>query len=191
MLEHLNHCPRCPGRQGFQKARQVSSSPSPKFARTAEIIPSSPPPLRPTSPQLPEVVPTRPPSITSTTTRTQRITNSIPTSLFRFKKTSIASSSGGLSKEIQGNPLPSALSFCFCASGRNLLIWKKDGDSIISINIESRRSRSLSLLKSIAASEEDKRVRVKLAAGGNDWIAAVMTHKQVCQQKQVHSDLNI
>lgn len=178
VLEHLNHCPRCPGRQEFRKARQVSSSPSTNFANTAEIVPSSQPLFRSSSPPLPEVVPTRPPSITSTTTRTQRITNSIPTSLFRFKKTSIASSSGGLSKEIQGNPLPSALSFCFCASGRNLLIWKKDGDSIISINIESRRSRSLSLLKSIAASEEDKRVRVKLAAGGNDWIAAVMTHKQ-------------
>ena len=188
MLEHLNHCPRCPGRQGFQKARHVSSSPSTKFATTAEIVPLSPPSLRSSSPQLPEVVP-RPPSITSTTARTHRINS--PRSLFRFKKTSIASSSSGLSKEIPGNPLPSALSFCFCASGRNLLIWKKDGDSIISINIESRRSRSLSLLKSIAPSEEDKRVRVKLVAGGNDWIAAVMTHKQVCQQKQVHSGLDI
>ena len=190
MLEHLNHCPRCPGRQWFRKARQVSS-PSTKFAKTTEIVPSSPPPFRNNSPPLPEIVPTRPPSITSTTTRTQRITNSIPRSLYLFKKTSIASSSSGLSKEIPGNPLPNALSFCFCASGRNLLVWKKDGDSIISINIESRWSRSLSLLKSIAASEEDKRVRVKLVAGGNDCIAAVMTHKQVRQQKQVHSDLDI
>lgn len=178
VLEHPNLCPRCPGRQVFQKARQVSLPPSTQLTKIAEIVSSSPPSFRSDSPPLPEVVPSRPPSITSTTSRTQRITNSIPTSLFRFKRTSIASSSSGLSKEIQGNHLPSALSFCFCASGRNLLIWKKDGDSIVSINIESRRSHSLSLLKSIAPLEEDKRVRVKLVAGGNDWIAAVMTHKQ-------------
>jgi hypothetical protein len=74
---------------------------------------------------------------------------------------------------------PKYLSFCFSLSGTNILIWKKDGQALVRIEVESRRSRLLDLKDMIPTSDEANTVTIRYVAEGNDWISVLMSHNRV------------
>jgi hypothetical protein len=78
-----------------------------------------------------------------------------------------------------GSKLPSYLSFCFSLSGENLLIWKKDGQALVRIEVESRGSRLLDLTDILPAPDEVTAITIRYVAEGNDWICMLLSHNRV------------
>jgi hypothetical protein len=77
------------------------------------------------------------------------------------------------------SPLPSSLCFAFSTSGRNLVLWRKNGHSLIHIKIASWESKSLPLRHTLPTEESDRGINIKLVAEGDGWISAILYHKQV------------
>jgi hypothetical protein len=79
-----------------------------------------------------------------------------------------------------GSTLPKYLSFCFSLVGENLLIWKKDGQSLVRIEVESRGSRLLDLRDMLTANDEVTAITIRYVAEGNDWICILLSRNRVC-----------
>ena len=75
--------------------------------------------------------------------------------------------------------LPRSISFCFSASGRTLLLWKRNASTIITFDVLSCRASRISLDGVIPPMETDRRLDVRLVSAGDAWAAVVARHKQV------------
>lgn len=78
-----------------------------------------------------------------------------------------------------GSTLPKYLSFCFSLSGEYLLIWKKDGQSLVRVEVESRGSRLLDLTDMLVATDEVIAITIRYVAEGNDWICVLLSQNRV------------
>jgi hypothetical protein len=83
------------------------------------------------------------------------------------------------SLENAGSTLPKVLSFCFSLSGKNLILWKKDSQALVRIEVESRGSRLLDLTDMLPASDEVRAVNIRNVAEGNDWISVLISFNRV------------
>jgi hypothetical protein len=77
--------------------------------------------------------------------------------------------------------LPDSLQFCFSNCAKHLLVWRRNGDSIVRICAHDRQSRLLSLTNSIPNGEMDRSVNIKLVEEGEGWISVILLNKQVCK----------
>jgi hypothetical protein len=111
-------------------------------------------------------------SDTSSMTRTEDTSRSFATFFGRKKRKEIAKLHDRL-------PLPDSIAFVFSSSGHNLVLWRKDGDSLIHIKIASWESKSLQLKHTLPYEETNHGINVKLVAEGDGWISAVIYHKKV------------
>ena len=173
MLDHTV-CPQC--HQVITKARQTAVTSS---------IPSlgeAPWPFRSQSPPLPEVVPPQiDPSIRKGISRSKWRLLSPFISSSPATKTQKPSrpTKSVTSLDSPGSTLPRYLSFCFSLSGKNLILWKKDSQTLVHIEAESRGSRLLDLADMLPASDEVRTVNIRYVAEGNDWICVLISHNGV------------
>jgi len=86
-------------------------------------------------------------------------------------------------------PLPTSLSFLFSATGHALLLWRRNGHSLVRIDIQSHQSQSLPLLNAVPRTEGDREVNVKLVAEGYGRIAVILYHRQVISISKLADDL--
>jgi hypothetical protein len=75
--------------------------------------------------------------------------------------------------------LPNTLSFAFSSAGQNLVLWRKNGHSLIHIKIASWESKMLPLRHALPTQDPDRGVNIKLVAEGDGWISAIIYHKRV------------
>lgn len=80
----------------------------------------------------------------------------------------------------QGSTLPKYLSFCFSLSGKDLIIWKKDSQALVHIELESQGSRLLDLRDILPAADEVSSVSIRYVAQGTDWICLLLSQNRVC-----------
>jgi hypothetical protein len=78
------------------------------------------------------------------------------------------------------NPLPVSLTFAFSSPGSSILLWKRNGSSLLRINLTARQSRAIPLANMASSSEAGSGVNIKLVAEGDEWVAAVVYNKLVC-----------
>jgi hypothetical protein len=77
-------------------------------------------------------------------------------------------------------PLPRFVSYCFTASRESLLLWKRNGQSIVNVNVSTHDAKSFDLTNAIPTMETDKSLSIRLVAAGSRWICVVVLRKQVC-----------
>ncbi|KAI5922068.1 hypothetical protein F4810DRAFT_721593 [Camillea tinctor] len=93
------------------------------------------------------------------------------------------------SQDSNGEPtLPQFLSFGFSHTGKNLLIWKKDGEALVRIEVEADGGRLLDLREMLPLSEGegdavDILVNLRFAAEGDEWIAAIISYNITHQRR--------
>jgi hypothetical protein len=159
----------------------ISFSPTPSITGHPGIYPHSGGSAGPNV-RSPPTLPARiqsfpPPSIISSDTSSTRGVEDTPRSFSGFfnrkKRKETPKTDGRV-------PLPNSLAFVFSASGRNLLLWRKNGHSLIHIKISSWESKSLPMKLALPSEETDHGINIKLVAEGDGWISAVLYHKQVC-----------
>jgi hypothetical protein len=83
------------------------------------------------------------------------------------------------SQDSSGSSLPKFLSFGFALSGKDLLIWKKDSQSMVRVELENNGGRLLNLgalLPGGGAAEGDLAINIRYVAEGSEWIAAIVSH---------------
>lgn len=85
-------------------------------------------------------------------------------------------------------PLPTSLSFLFSATGHALLLWRRNGHSLVRIDIQSHQSQALPLLNAVPRTEGDREVNVKLVAEGHARIAVILYHRQVISISKLADD---
>jgi hypothetical protein len=197
-LDHAS-CPQC--QQVITRARQIVR-PTPGLDVCLSKIDSSEGqwPLRPPIPPLPEVVPIqnepsgREGSIWTSDLKSKRLGFFSHFTKGSAKKGPVVSKTDttvkreGTPRPVQsitplgtsGGTLPRYLSFCFSLSGKNLILWKKDSQALVRIEVESSGSRLLDLTDMLPASNEARAVNIRYVAEGNDWICALITHNRVC-----------
>jgi hypothetical protein len=76
--------------------------------------------------------------------------------------------------------LPDSIQFCFSSCAKYLLVWARNGESIVRICAEYNDSKLLSLSNSIPNGEVDRSVNIKFVAEGEGWISVILLNKQVC-----------
>lgn len=85
----------------------------------------------------------------------------------------------GSPKHPRRRPLPTSLSLLFSATGRTLLLWRRNGHSLVRMDIESYKTQSLPLLNAVLRTGGDREVNIKLVAEGHGRIAVILYHRQV------------
>jgi hypothetical protein len=82
-------------------------------------------------------------------------------------------------KERKFGPLPDSLTFTFSATGQSILLWRRNGHSLVRIQVQDRTSCSLPLINALPAFEGDRSVAIKTIHEGREWIAIILYYKQV------------
>jgi hypothetical protein len=179
MIDHA-FCPQC--HEGITRTRQIAVTSGISSPGEAPWF------FRPQSPPLPEVVPPQiDPSVRRGGTPTTTLSGSKWGLLSQFISSSPAtkkqkpsrSSMSATSLDGPGSTLPRHLSFCFSLSGKNLILWKKDSQALVRIEVESRGSRLLDLAHMLPASDEVRTVNIRYVAEGNDWICVLISYNRV------------
>ena len=199
----MDQCPQCSG--CYRKARKIPVDhsvlpPIPNIASRRGSSPSIPRPTEdveyiPSSPQAPEVVEES--ESASITSLLQTAPSQTPR--YRPPKSFVSTDTSGRgtflspnrrnilgillprgpSRPPQPKPLPTSLSFLFSATGHTLLLWRRNGHSLVRINMQSHKSRSFPLLNAIPRTDGDREVNVKLVAEGHGRIAVILYQRQV------------
>ncbi|KAH8671348.1 hypothetical protein BX600DRAFT_246753 [Xylariales sp. PMI_506] len=82
-----------------------------------------------------------------------------------------------ISQESGGTSLPKFLSFSFSLTGKNLLMWKKDSESLVRAELEVNGGRLINLGALLpSGTDGDKSVNIRFVVEGDEWIAAVLSH---------------
>lgn len=69
--------------------------------------------------------------------------------------------------------------FSFSMTGRNLLLWKKDGPCLVRLELESFGGRQINTTTMLPKFDEPHKGNIRFAVEGNDWIAIVLNHNRV------------
>ncbi|OXV05766.1 hypothetical protein Egran_06465, partial [Elaphomyces granulatus] len=91
---------------------------------------------------------------------------------------STRSTKSSTSQDGHGSTLPRYLMFSFSMTGRNLLLWKKDGHCLVRFELESSGGRQIDTTSMLPKFDEPHKGNIRFAAEGNDWIAIVLNHNR-------------
>lgn len=87
--------------------------------------------------------------------------------------------------------LPRYMYFNFSLTGENLLLWKKDSQEIVRIEVQTSGGRVLDLARLLPGAADESvgppAVNVRFAAEGNEWIVAVLTQHRRLALLMFHS----
>ncbi|KAI1336877.1 hypothetical protein F5Y15DRAFT_418445 [Xylariaceae sp. FL0016] len=73
--------------------------------------------------------------------------------------------------------LPKFLSFCFSLTGENLLIWRKDAESLVRVEIKSNEGRLINLGRLLPLEGDgDRSVSIRFVAEGSEWLSVIVSH---------------
>ncbi|KAI8633817.1 hypothetical protein F5Y19DRAFT_471071 [Xylariaceae sp. FL1651] len=88
------------------------------------------------------------------------------------------------SQDSNESGLPKFMSFVFSLTGRTLLVWKKDSESLARIELEATGHRSISLGELLPGGTDiDRLVSIRFAVEGSEWISAIVTHNVANQRR--------
>ncbi|KAI0974012.1 hypothetical protein F4678DRAFT_394665 [Xylaria arbuscula] len=88
------------------------------------------------------------------------------------------------SQESNDSELPKFMSFIFALSGVALLVWKKDGSTLVRMELEVPAHRSINICELFpGAADIDHSASIRFAVEGRDWISAVVAHNVAHQRR--------
>ncbi|KAI1425702.1 hypothetical protein F5Y12DRAFT_784478 [Xylaria sp. FL1777] len=88
------------------------------------------------------------------------------------------------SQESNDSALPKFMSFTFALTGGALLVWKKDGNAIVRMDLGAPVHRSISLGELLPGNTDiDRSTNLRFAVEGSEWIAAIVAHNVANQRR--------
>ncbi|KAI0434336.1 hypothetical protein F5Y09DRAFT_267763 [Xylaria sp. FL1042] len=88
------------------------------------------------------------------------------------------------SQESNDSELPKFMSFTFALTGGALLVWKKDGDILVRMELEASVQRSINLGELLPSGADiDRSVSTRFAVEGSEWISAIVAHNVAHQRR--------
>ncbi|TGJ88701.1 hypothetical protein E0Z10_g123 [Xylaria hypoxylon] len=88
------------------------------------------------------------------------------------------------SQESNESGLPKFMSFTFALTGRTLLLWKKDGETLVRIGLEAPVHQSIGLDELLPGGAIiDRSASIRFAVEGSEWISAIVAHNIANQRR--------
>ncbi|KAK3941892.1 hypothetical protein QBC46DRAFT_310306 [Diplogelasinospora grovesii] len=88
-----------------------------------------------------------------------------------------------------GGGLPKVLSFVFSANGQNLLLWKKESQSLVRIELATDGARPIDLAARLPPDHrgDGKSVNIRYVAEGAEVIAVILSHNRTLMLVLLHA----
>ncbi|KAI3317990.1 hypothetical protein HD806DRAFT_526645 [Xylariaceae sp. AK1471] len=88
------------------------------------------------------------------------------------------------SQESNDAGLPNYMSFAFALTGRAVLVWKKDSDALVRMELETPTHRSIGLGELLpGGTDMDRVVSIRFVVEGSEWISAIVAHNVANQRR--------
>jgi len=81
------------------------------------------------------------------------------------------------SQESNDSELPKFMAFTFALTGNAVLVWKKDSEALVRIELETSVHRYINLGEMLPGKRDmDRTVSIRFAVEGSEWISAIAAH---------------
>jgi hypothetical protein len=81
------------------------------------------------------------------------------------------------SQESNDSELPKFMAFAFALTGNALLVWKKDSEALVRIELETSVHRYINLGEMLPGKPNmDRMASIRFAVEGSEWISAIVAH---------------
>ncbi|KAI0407616.1 hypothetical protein F4802DRAFT_620530 [Xylaria palmicola] len=88
------------------------------------------------------------------------------------------------SQESNDSGLPKFMSFTFALTGKALLMWKKDGDTLVRMELEAPVHHCINLGDLLpGGAAADRSISLRYVVEGNEWVSAIVAHNVANQRR--------